>query len=103
MTEIPQLLDGRVDYFGVCLLALIKALVSLVSYCALIIPPLLPKSLYYNECSSSMQSCLKGLRSDSTSQDFDGVRSEESIRQTTATHLASIKTLSIVGNSQPHS
>lgn len=77
MLEVPQLLEGRVEYFDICLVAVMKA-----------------QSLYYKECGSRLLDGLENLRS---SDDRDAL-SEDSIEQTTAADLAAIRLLSIVGS-----
>lgn len=98
MSEVPQLLEGRIEYFDVCVMAVMNAQVIFYLFffffCAhfLYVYAVL-QSLYYKECSSSIQSGLESL------QDYEDVHScEESIQQTTAADLAAIRMLSIVGS-----
>jgi len=76
MAEMPELYDGRVAYFDLCLQAVIKA-----------------QALYYRECSGTLCESLGKLQGGSTD-----LMSEEEIVKTTEKHLADIRALSIVGD-----
>jgi len=102
MAEMPELYDGRVGYFDLCLQAVIKAQVRQLSYhthsmlwsWSYAFPPLNSlQALYYQECSGTLRESLGKLQGGSTD-----LMSEEEIVKTTEKHLADIRALSIVGD-----
>lgn len=74
MQEMPELYEGRVGYFDLCLQAVIKS-----------------QALHYQDCSRTLHAGLTKLQGSSE------LMSEEEIAKTTERHLADIRALSIVG------
>lgn len=101
MHEIPQLLDGRVEYFDACLFAVLWAQVHKHSGCFLYISPksFLCQKLYFDGCRASIKSCLHSLKIDENDLNA-AVKPEAKIQHTTQFHLTTIQTLSIVGGPQ---
>lgn len=98
MAEMPELFEGRVAYFDLCLQAVLKSQVKARLISPLNIPTNLclplPQALYYRECSGVLCEGLRRLQHGS-----GDLMNEEEIVKTTEKYLADIRALSIVGDS----
>ena len=97
MAEMPELFEGRVAYFDLCLQAVLKSQVK-AHFSFECIPTNLclpvPQALYYRECSGVLCEGLRRLQHSS-----GDLMNEEEIVKTTEKYLADIRALSIVGDS----